>query len=387
MIKVYMPNELIAAAQQVFKAHPTDGKSYEALSDSKLRELLDRVCNCPKEKLPVLALTLSKRQNMALCRYFPQNRFHKPEDNIAAVLSLNMDGNLFEILFKEWENFPRKRSLLHLLAEHDKEEYHSERIPVKTGQFQKWETLFDYEEGYYAVIREYVVPDPKPGTLFAEQYGEKGFRSNTPLYIQCYASYLSQCSIDEYSVEGDQLISRAMNQAMLPAMSQAIMLNLLCREEKQYADLKPFSACYRTVFRCFGVPDRGKFPSEVTYRTYLWWYNYQMIVQGFLNDADQRRVQFWSQYLQHCTVTRLTRQQFLFLNFGQYYAVESEVMGTLYFYKKDYFERRVKAYLSTHTAQEGKSWMKNNSEKEYKKTHRGYWEGEVPYMMRILGMI
>lgn len=387
MIKTYTPNALIAETQEVIKQHPVDGSVHAELSDLELRELLNRICKCAKEKLPVIALTLSKRQNLALAGYFPHNKYNKPEENIAAVLSLNMTPRIFQILFDGWQSFPRNYHLFRTLVENDTKAKRPQKLSVPIGRMNDWMKLWLSEQDYFKAIQCYAVGDSGSNLLFSERYKKSGLNPKSSLYINCYSAYLCDCSMKEYRAEGDALVSFGIRQAVNQTTGKAIMLNLLSKGEKSHDDLIAFARCYREIFNQYRTPRRESFPTMETYRTYVWWYNYHMIVEGFNKDADRKRVEFWSQYLEKCTVSRLKKQQFLFMDFGKYVAVESEVMGTLYFYTKPYFEGTVKTYLALHTSQEGKSWMKNYSASVYDKAHRGYWQGEVPSVMRRLGMI
>lgn len=387
MIKSYTPNALIAATQQVIKRHSLSGNPPQMLDQAQLKELVKYICNSPMERLPAIALSLSKRQNTSLAMYFAKDQQEITVQKIGYVLRANMNTRLFVILAEEWQSYPRNRELLKLLEQSDTPENHPKDYPIKRGMFRSWLNNWEPVGRYYKSIQKHIVPNTDEHEHFADLYGRYGMHMREPLYTQCFAAYLMDCSMNAFVTEGDRLVVTAMEQVSFVQMANGILNNLLEKAARNYRELAAFRECYQYAYRRFQTPERSKFPSEAAFLTYQWWYNYQILVEGFNRDADQNRVKFWSQYLDRCTVTRLRRQQFLFMNFGKYYAVESEMMGKIYFYSTDYFESVVRLQLVKCNASEGKSWMYNSSRPAYSKAHQGNWQSEVSSRMRILEMI
>ena len=110
-------------------------------------------------------------------------------------------------------------------------------------------------------------------------------------------------------------------------------------------------------------------------------------IASFSKEQDPRRINFWKQYLARCDVRQYKTSQFLVMDFGNYVAVESEIMGTLYFYEKQYYQKEVMPILGREKKNYVKSWMKNYSYPSYTKIHNGQWETDVLLNMRIMHMV
>lgn len=147
----------------------------------------------------------------------------------------------------------------------------------------------------------------------------------------------------------------------------------------------PFSVFYRH----FRDPDRSRFPegADRAYENYLYWCNYERLISSFNREQDPRRINFWKRYLTQCKMTQYRKSQFLVMDFGNYVAVESETIGTLYFYGNKYFREIVLPVLIKEKKNTAKSWMKNESIPAYAKRHIGQWETDVLFRMRYLRMV
>ena len=92
MIKSYTPNALIAATQQVIKRHSLSGNPPQMLDQAQLKELVKYICNSPMERLPAIALSLSKRQNTSLAMYFAKDQQEITVQKIGYVLRANISA-------------------------------------------------------------------------------------------------------------------------------------------------------------------------------------------------------------------------------------------------------------------------------------------------------
>ena len=390
MIKTYMPNGLISAGRTIAKQHPLNGIGSRKLTEKQLKALLEMIYKTSKERLPSLAETLTSHEINALCDYLPKiSRITKSSYKLILVLKQIMKPFIFSRLIEMWQNYPNSRSLLLLLALTDTADNRVENSKISVGQFKKWFKIGEESANYYFDLIRYVFKMSKGSSSLQNAFEEVGLKNKTPLYMCCVVEYLSYCEMPVFVNEGDVMVNNCMRNAPSTQARTAIIYNLLKRGSNQKRQLMSFHNCYRTIYRMFGIPDRDDFGKEhlEAYYTYRWWYNYKSIEEGFNHDADKRRIDFWMHYLDRCEISRLKPQQFIIMIFGQYCVVESEIMGTLYFFETDYFNKHVLFQLKHYNAAGGKSWMKNNSRYVYKKTHAGRWEAEVPYKMSQLGMI
>jgi hypothetical protein len=301
-----------------------------------------------------------------------------------------MTVNKYGRLFKGWQNFPRNRGLLLLLAKWASEPKYAQSIKIREGLFKQWIEAFDDEYNYYRTIQQSLVSERVLGErLFKDVFTERGLMISTVLYLNCYRSLLSSCSAKRLLLEGDVNIFSVINAAQKTEFSERVILNLLTSFSFNYELINDFSNCFVPVNRRYGEPDRSKFPEDgdEAYYVYRWWYNYRLVRESFNADADRRRVDFWTNYLDQCDMERIRANEFVVFDFGKYCVVESEVQGTMYIYETSYYFTDVQRRLLYDRKQECKSWMKNYSRPVYKKTHSGAWENYFSYQLRHLNMI
>lgn len=389
MIRTYMPNALISAGLEVAKKHPLDGTVSDPLTAEELKALIRLILHTPTVRLASFAETLTKREISALCDYIPKATERAVINKVAQVLTMIMKPSLYSGLLLSWQQFPANRDLLKLLAENAAVGNEVKGNTIDVSRFETWYTLSDHLTAYLSDVTRYIFGLTKTRSNLAAAFEKAGLKMNSALYSCCLAQYMTECTFEELIRYDDFGIDQCIRNGIVPEMRNGIILNLLHCRQSDRKKLLSFQLCYRTIYNKYGIPQRNKFGAnnQQEYSNYLWWYNYKALEEGFNHDADRRRINFWSNYMDRCNIMRLKSQQFIIMDFGGYCAVESETIGTLYFFKKAYFNETVHRYLRSHTAQEGKSWMKNYSDYAYNKTHRGRWEGEVPVMMRRFGMI
>lgn len=388
MIRTYMPNALISAGLEVAKKHPLDGTVNNPLTEEELKALLKLITETPSARMSSLAETLTGREIAALCDYFPKASNMHVINKVSQALSLIMKASLYSRLMMSWQQFPTNRNLLKLLSENASVGAEAGST-IAAGKFETWYQLSDQPTDYLSDVTKYIFALSKSRSGLADAFRKAGLKKNSTLYQCCLGQHMSECTFDELIRYSDVDINNCIKNGIVLEMRNGIILNLLSCGKNDRRNLLKFHHCYRTIYGKLGIPERSKFGAEnqQAYVNYLWWYNYKTLEEGFNHDADKRRINFWSNYMDRCNVTRLRSKQFIIMDFGNYSAVESETMGTLYFFENDYFHENVFRYLQYHKAAESKSWMKNYSSYSYKKTHLGRWEAEVPFYMRRLKMI
>ena len=184
------------------------------------------------------------------------------------------------------------------------------------------------------------------------------------------------------SERAEKIMLNVLNKAQITGNTHTI---LVFGSEANGSIGSPFPVFYRQ----FSEPKRSRFPYDAyrAFENYQYWCNYERLIASFNNEQDPRRIDFWKRYLTICKLTQYKKSQFLVMDFGNYVVVESETIGTLYFYEKEYFQNKVLSVLEKENKAIAKSWMKNSSIPVYDKRHSGVWEREVLYRMRCLGMV
>lgn len=381
MIKTYMPNALMRAVSDVVKAHPIE-KKVEDLSDNDLMSLLNRIEKCTTDHIRILALSLLPREIMALCRYFPHNKFRKPVENIEAVISLNMKPQYYDELVMQWQKYPHSRGVLKLLAQYDKPEIRGNKPKIPVGRFAAW-----FRSGRcFADVNAYVKSVANSYASYETRFEDAGFLPRSPLQTVCFTEYLVSCKLHELVQAGDSTIARCVQQADTET-AEMILLNLLICGDSDRGTLKTFKHCYDVMLGMWKAPSSNRFPANQTKarNVYIWLYNYIEMVNGFSSDADHRRRNFWEKYLDRCEVTRIKNHRMVVFYFQNYCAVEFEVVGRIFIYKREYFKTTVLPHaVNTRNTQDTKSWMLNLSDYEFSKTHQGRWENDAALALRMI---
>ena len=115
MIRYYTPNALMRVSAEISKAHSHSREPHE-IGQSRLVILLNKIAATSEDNLKLLASTLSINDKYSLAVYFPANRFDHSLRKLSLVLQYCLDDNTFKILFDGWQNYPRNKELLQVLA-------------------------------------------------------------------------------------------------------------------------------------------------------------------------------------------------------------------------------------------------------------------------------
>ena len=228
------------------------------------------------------------------------------------------------------------------------------------------------------------------GETFRTRWMYVGLLADTPLYKNCYISYLSKLtSMDAFILEGDERVEKAVKEGFTTESQKAVILNLLSAASAERMKLRGFRKTFRAIHNIYKRPREESFPLDrkKEYLTYLWWVNYMEMWEGFNQDANPERIDFWSRYLDRCTVRRYKDKKMLVFEFDKHRVIESEQIGAIYIYAGEYFKNIVFSALTNSSTSEFRSWMKNQSSYLYRKPHLGYWQGDVAYMLERLHVV
>ena len=395
MIKYFVPNALMKTASEIKVEHSKKG-ARNALTDQELVALIERVNNTRYSALQLLALTLTPREKLALASYYPGNRFNKILEKLSLVLKHCMTVQIFDILAQGWQNYPRNKSLLWLISEYASEEQYYNILRIQPQEYINWKVSFDNPDKYYSDILKTIHSGE---SSLHDGFRNRRMKTDSVLFDECVGMFMASCSWNELMKEGVPEVMRVIDKAHSRQKAKSIMLNalekaeyvgkdntiLVFRSEANHLIESPFSVFYKI----FGEPKRERFPKDAdrAFETYKYWHNYELLIASFNKEQDPRRVNFWKQYLARCDVRQYKTSQFLVMDFGNYVAVESEIIGTLYFYEKLYYQKEVMPILEREKKNYVKSWMKNHSYPTYTKVHSGQWETDVLLNMRILSMV
>ena len=379
MIKTYMPNALMRAAMDIAKVHSKED-GVQVLQETELVALLERIIRCNAKQLQLLAMGLTSKEIYALCRYLPHNKFKKPLVNIINAIQHNMHERYFEELFLQWQKYPNNRTVLKLLAENDNKEVRVKQPKIPVGKFSQWYS----SSNCFIDVVSYIRSISNKYDSFDKQFEDAGFRVGYPIQTECLTAFLLSCDMYGYIQIGDSKIAQSVQKSST-STAELILLNLLLAGRTQKTTLRDFKQCYAVMLNLWREPYSGRFPKNQpdAQRVYYFLYNYEEMVSSFAADADHRRRNFWEQYLDRCEITKIKKHRMLIFNFDNCCAIEFEVVGRIFIYEKEYFNKKVRPRAQQEqSTQTLKNWMFHNSTFEYEKWHKGQWESEVAYKLR-----
>ena len=283
-----------------------------------------------------------------------------------------------------------------LISDYASEDKYYNILRILPQEYINWKVNFDNPDNYYSDILETIHAGK---SSLHDCFRNRNMKTDSVLFDECVGMFMASCSWGELMTEGVPEVMRVIERAHSRQTAKNIMLNALAKAEYVGKDNtilvfsseanhlieSPFSVFYK-VFR---EPKRERFPEDAdrAFETYKYWHNYELLIASFSKEQDPRRINFWKQYLARCDVRQYKTSQFLVMDFGNYVAVESEIMGTLYFYEKQYYQKEVMPILGREKKNYVKSWMKNYSYPSYTKIHNGQWETDVLLNMRIMHMV
>ena len=395
MIKYFVPNALMKTASEIKVEHSKKG-ARNVLTDQELVALIERVNDTKFSALQLLALTLTPREKLALASYYPGNRFNQILEKLSLVLKHCMTVQIFDILAQGWQNYPRNKSLLWLISDFASEDNYYNILRIRPQEYINWKVNFDNPDKYYSDILKTIHSGE---SSLHDCFRNRRMKTDSVLFDECVGTFMASCTWDELMNEGVPEVMRVIEKAHSSQKAKNIMLNALEKaeyvgknntilafsSEANHLIESPFSVFYKV----FKEPKRERFPEDAdrAFETYKYWHNYELLIASFNKEQDPRRVNFWKQYLARCDVRQYKTSQFLVMDFGNYVAVESEIIGTLYFYEKLYYQKEVMPILEREKKNYVKSWMKNYSYPSYTKIHNGQWETDVLLNMRIMHMV
>ena len=378
-MKIFAPNVLISVVDKISRDHPLVGEQRIDMRPDLLEALVKRIDQKEAGELETLAKPLTKRQIQSLCRYLPNNVYKVNLQKIAAVISFKMNPDCMMILFGQWQKYPGSEETLSLLGAHDTKEYRPDTFPIQMGLLQKWAAA---AQPIMAVMR--TVADMGKGEKFEQKLSSMGLQSDSNLANLCHVKYLCTATSQQFQAEGDDVIAQVLRKQDNQNQMTVLMRILACgAQDKQL--LTKLRITYQVAHALWGEPDRNLFGDSSLFDTYQWWYNYHQLVVSL--GGDQRRIEFWKKYLDHCRCVRITQHQMLVMRFGDRVVTEFEIQGPVYIYSSDYFNRIVTAQMGMHSTPMLKSWMFNHSDYLSRETHMANWEIKQYAELRRQGVI
>lgn len=407
-VRGFQPYKLMAALEKIRESHSLKQRVRPAFSEEQLQELLERIEQAPAKELPILASELSRREIQALAEYFPGNKWSKNANKLVVVLACRMNQALYQNLWEGWQNFPENGAALRLLAMPEPS-WRPPQFPLDGPTLLEW-TKHVLEDGrvseslYREINRDFISHGTGvPASTFESAFQKSPLRTETALYHRCRNVYLATASISTLEVEGDSVIVDAIRHSMGTPYGEAIMRNVLHQPmdrlkrfripqsirispDRYYANL---AGTFSQLESHYGTPLESRFGADkAAYEAYLYWYNVNYIRKGFGKDADTRRAEFWLRYVASLKAVpgRLRKKQFVIMDFGQYVAVESEVMGTLYIFPSDIYEGKIRGLIEVESETYAKSHMKRIYESDprniFKQIHTpNKWQGAVRFAL------
>ena len=366
-MRIYAPNQLIRAVEQIAREHPLAGEPMAAISSDVLEKLVRRIDCCLPENLHIIAKTLTKRQCQSLCVYLPENIYHVNLSKIKTVLSSRIDSPCFWVLFRQWQKYPNCEECLSLLGEHDTEQYRPENFPVQIGLLKKWASA---SQPLLAIV--HTVVDLGEGHNFIEKLSSLGIGSDTYLAVLCHWHFLCHANAEHFTAESDSGIVSSIQDLNIDQQSSVLKQLLTCGSAN-YNFLIQFPKCYRLAYNIWGNPHEQKLTESSLLQTYTWWYNYYQLSETL--HGDKRRINFWKEFLDRCECTRVVKHEMLVMRFGNRVVTEFETMGAVYIFTDEYYDSVVGPRISTCNAtQIFKSWLFNHANYLSRETHMQNWE-------------
>ena len=373
-MKIFAPNELIAAVDRIARQHPLVGEQVNDLRPELVEGLVRRIDQRAPEELEMLAKSLTRRQVQTLCLYLPNNVYQVDLQKISSVIGFKMTADCIAILFRQWQKYPRSQECLALLGQYDSEEFRPDSFPLKVGLMKKWATA---SQPLLAVTR--TISDMGVGGNFFERTKSLGFRTDSNLVQFCYLLYLCNATVRQLQIEGDAQIAYVLSKQSNENQIKVFMRILTCGANQRQL-LTQLPRTYSLAYAVWGVPDKNLFKGNDLFNTYLWWYNYNQLIKSL--NGDMRRIRFWQQYLDRCQCTRVTGHQMLIMRFGNRVVTEFEVQGPVYIYAADYFDGVVASKMNVYGTAGLKSWMFNYSDYLSRETHMANWESKQYTQLR-----
>ena len=376
---VFAPNKLIQVVEEIAKQHPLCGVPTTGISENELKDLILRINEKDTEELRSFSRTLSKRQIRSLCTYLPLNTYRVDLNKVAYVVSARLNKDFFELLLRQWEKSPECLILLKILGEHDNTEERPEKCKIRVGLLSQWSHA---SLPMLALVRS--VNDLGAGKTFAERFNSVGldFRSN--LERVSYWSFLERADRNQFTAEGDHVISNSLRQAARDKQV-SVLIRLLQFGSADYNFLLDFTELFNIAVSVWDVPNRHSFPNEQLYRTYSWWYNYRQLSQSLR--GDYRRIVFWKQYLHLCQCSQRKEHEMLIMRFNNYVVTEFATNGPTYIFRRDYFDDVVTFHMTKDKTGDFKSWLYHFALHDSREVHNSSWERKETAVLRALSII
>ncbi len=388
-MEIYQPKLLDKVKEDIAKAHRKKGEErFVELENSELKRLVQAVVATKKNKLGLVAYSLTARELEALARYVLGNIFDVDTTNIFVVISYRIDKNLMVKMFRWWQDAYQK-------TENEKA---FEFITEKPDLQSQFIGLFNIEPRAIAEhIRKGNVDFYILSLLFNREYDA----------LLDFQEELIHFGIEKYSILGEHLCDLFYTECSKLAIilasddgiyeiinrvehyiSRLILINML--KKMQIQDLYGFTKVlllYRSFTGNYGTNMFSRYFSgvdEALVMKYRAWLNHYYITKAFENDSDNGRVKFWSKYEADCEVETVRSKDAFIMKFNGFNVIEFMHMGPIYWLSDDYYRDKVKRKLSYDTTSEFKSWIYHDQGYIERQTHQGYWWNYASYRMRVL---
>lgn len=379
MINYFKPLRLqheVQVLEEKFKAESDDGRLEDTLAKADLEKLIHKIVSCPAEELRGFAFSLTKRELLCVAGYLRSNYLHVPLKQVFLVLEYADNAEIFKKLFAVWQERytqPFQHDEIDRCVDHYAP--HIFKSSVSSEELKHWMTDRDADQDVARFININMKADGKED--FERKMHEISISSKSLLGINVRLNFYASCKRTDYLLLGDMELSGLLHKTEIQN-ARSIIVNFL--EKMQEEDYEKFYHVADAAKSFFGEPYSAKchglmkaFSPEIegAYNAFI---NQFWLIKLFGND---RRSRFWKKYISKFKAEFNSRHNLLIMDFGNMYATEFMEVGVIYFFPKDYFDKRVRMELYSSSTQELKHDMRHFFNHIFMKEHRGNWEYDV----------
>lgn len=385
----YFPKKLELAREQIVQIHSTVAEAKEAEVDSgSFKELLMKIVSLEEYAVEGFSYTISRKELLLLGIYLPRNQYEVNLRNVYLIFRYHLNESVMRAIFEQWQKYYTKRENARIFA----------MIANQPVMRQKLEEMAELTPmSIEACIPSGRVVELFSSTATAGNYGAQcdtienyeemlervGLKLEYALGKACKKEFYLVCSGKAYMKMGE---GRLLNEIMPlgKESKKRFLLNLLRRLENQ--ELNRFfriADYYFNLTGSYGMDSFRQYFAQVPQdlvNKYIAWINRLNINRVFMQDASSDRIRFWMKYAddRNVRVSYMKPHNCLIFEFKRSMFIEFAEIGPVYEYDTTYYERCVHRELIRETkTTELKSWLRNVSNYEMLKEHRGYWQNEV----------
>lgn len=379
MINYFKPLRLqheVQILEEKYKAESDDGRQEDTLAKADLEKLIHRIVSCPAEDLRAFAFSLTKQELLCTAGYLRSNYLHVSLQPIFRVLEYADNVSAFKKVFAVWQE-RYTQPFQYDEIDHCVDHYASRifKSTVSSETLKQWMTDRDADQDVARFINSNMKADGKED--FERKMQEILISSKSLLGINVRLNFYASCKRTDYLLLGDMELSGLLHKTEIQN-ARNIIANFL--EKMQEDDYEKFYHVADAAKSFFGEPYSAKCHglmqgySQAIERAYNAFINQFWLIKLFGND---RRSRFWKKYISKFKAEFNRKHNLLIMDFGNIYATEFMEVGVIYFFRKEYFEKRVRMNLKLSNTQDLKHDMRHFFNHIFMKEHRGNWEYDV----------